>query len=240
MPRQQVINPRDELYQRYQQHLTTALASFDQGASSESDGWWALWLIERDEEWRAEFGGEKVDYLGWLTLQPYAPSQGSYYHHMNAIRDWIKLGFTRSREIKWLLKGYKMAIGPDLRLLMDGDGFRADVEKNIRQGRETPKEFVARVAALGKGEARKEVLGKVFKNRFFFHREGALFDKKRKIILANLQHEHEDKGLLGIYTLSLRCVNTKTRDAEMPEEIAKWLCTKLGITLTEMAGEEES
>lgn len=234
MSKQQIVDTRTQLYEKYQKLLTTALASFDHGAGTEADGWWSLRIIDQEELWRAEFE-DKVSYLGWLVLQPYAPSQGDYYQKMDVIDSWKeKWGFTQEKEIKWLLKRYKMAIGPDLIKLTDSEGVKPDIEAEIERGHETKKQFVKRIAELGRGEARKEVLGKVFKDRFFFHRDGAVFDKKRQILMANLQWEHEDEGIKGVFTLSLKLTNTKTGEVEMPEAVRVWLTGKLGIDLTEV------
>lgn len=233
MSKQQVIDPRNETWKAYQKQLTVVKASKDESSSLESEYWWALWTIFRDELWRADGEEKFVDWLGWFTVQPFGDSQGAFYDRMNAIKNWQTLGFTTAREIKYLLKNYKMAIGPDLKRLMDTDGFKPEIEEQIQGANETPKEFVRRVAELGKGEARKEVLGKVYKNRFFFHRDGAVFDKKRQIIMANLQWEHEDEGIKGIYTLSLKCTNTETGEVEMSPEVAQWLASKLGFDFTE-------
>ena len=221
----------NDLYKRYQASIRIVEMAGDVSEGSEAQYWWQLWVIRRDELWKAEHK-YFTDWLGWFTKQEWGDSQGEYYNKMGLIENLKAVGLTSSAIKSLLGKRAKTALTVDLgRLFTKRGGQRGvkpEVFQQIESGGETPKQFVKRVAGLAPGEARATVLGLVDKFKAFFHRD-AFYDPQRRVILANLQAEHEEKGILGKWTVAIKLTNTETGEVEMPDEVKEWLARKMGI-----------
>lgn len=232
MSKQQII-PED-LRQRYELAIGTVEASAEGAAEARAAYWWNLYVIWRDDLWRADCDGFR-EWLGWFAVQSWGESAQTFYNVKGAVERWFGLGFTEE-QVKNLLRSRKVALEHDIKewFLEGGKGdLRPEIKEKLDAEGETIQEAVLRIADLGPGEARKEVRRFVDPNHIFAHKMSTYWDPKTHHVLVNVQWENEEDGIVGVWTIKLtgEDVTEGKHPADkkkLPEKVARWLVAKLG------------
>src|SRR3990167_2534192 len=107
-----VIDDRSPEYLRYQARMAIVEASDGEASEAVSAYWWNLYLIYRDDDWRAEFEHLR-DWLGDFTVKPFGRSRQTFFNVMRAIKRWKAMELA-DNQVRQLLGKRKVALEGDL------------------------------------------------------------------------------------------------------------------------------
>jgi len=235
MPQSQQIISK-ELSEAYDTAMSEVALSHKERATQECRYWWNLFLIKRDELWRAKFEMFE-DWIGEFSKEPFGESRATYYNVMGTIDRMLREGVTQ-KTVQLYLGNRKVALEGDLQKWFEGNGkggLLPEIQKELAEGGENLNQFVRRVAELPSGEARKEVTRFTQKDKIYPTDEPALWDDETGTLLFNINWENEG-GLVGKFTLTLTGLkllgNGKAKAGSvLPSKVAEWAMSKFGVRL---------
>ncbi len=223
-----IVDDRSPEYLRYQSRMAIVEASDGEASEAIAAYWWNLYLIYRDDDWRAEFEHLR-DWLGDFTAKPFGKSRQTFFNVMRAISRWKSLGLA-DNQVRQLLGKRKVALEGDIEKWFDGEKMIPEVEAALNNKGEKPKEVLLRAADLGDGEARKEILS--FVERDHIYTVPDVYSLGDDGLLFNLRWENEKKGLIGEWTIQVTAKQISPEKGNgLPDTIGRYLASRLGIRL---------
>ena len=229
----------DRLSKAYDKAMAEIEASHGEASEAISNYWWNLYVIKRDNLWRAKYDeGHFKDWLADLSKEAFGPSKTDFYDTMGAVDKLKKLGKTED-EIHPLLGKLTTAIKNDLKLLFEKNGKGAllpEVQEQLEEDGLTPSEWVDSLSVMSPSDQRSEVLGKVRRTSIYFLEDATAYDEINGRLMANVQWETADDGIVYKGTVIITATeitnprkHTKKQNY-LPREVAEYIMQRLGIS----------
>jgi len=235
MPRAIVVQP--EQRERLRDRMYQIEISYTGVVDNLSSYWWNIYLIKRDEDWRADFD-EFEDWLGDFAVQSFGPSRATFYSVMGAIERFKRIGKT-DEEIQGLLGRRKVALEGDFKELFDNNGrgeMRPEVVQRIEAGGESIGQFVDRIAEAAPAEARRIVQSVQNHDTIYALQDETVYDENTGCLLINMQWENSDDGLIWRGTVKISAEElTESRPSRprnrrhLPTQVADYIKKRLGV-----------
>jgi len=214
-----IIDQRTPEYLRYQSRMAIVEASDGEASEAIAAYWWNLYLIYRDDDWRAEFEHLR-DWLGDFTARPFGKSRQTFFNVMRAISRWKSMKLA-DNQVRQLLGKRKVALEGDIEKWFDGEKMKPEVEAALQEKGVEPKEVILRAADLGDGEARKEILQFAERDHIYAVPDMAAMDDLG--LLFNVRWENEKQGIVGEWTIRVsgQQVAPTRGDEHLPETVKR-------------------
>lgn len=224
------------LHDRYERHMLDAERAAGQAARSQSIYWGSLWAIKRGREWQAKgYASEEAWLRDELLSNEWAPSRATYKGVMTAIADWQACGADEAGVLA-LLANRKVATEGDLRnWFVPGSDhvLRPEVRLLLASRGETPLSALTRISQLPAAQARAAAGEVIDREYWLVERDSIQFYKISQRIAFTLRHEHNRKGLLAKYNITIAAQQVAPTPAhlhvdDMPPALRQWLLSKFG------------
>jgi hypothetical protein len=223
-----------KLYDEYQTRIATVEAASGEISNGNSQYWWNLWQIYRDQSWKA-VSTSFVDWLGGFCVEPFGCSRQSFYTRIKNIKRWQTLGISDDKIMLLLGSKNESAIQSDIDDWFNKEGeLKEDVALRIEAGHETPEQFLERTSQLSPGEARSEVQRVVSPDRIFAIPDTAVYDEVSGMLMFNVRWDHERDGVMWLGTVRITGVQIapeSTGQMYLPGKVASFIVKKLGLRL---------
>lgn len=219
-------------YQAYEKRMTLARGNLKDAREKMSAAWWALYEIDRDKLYQKAHGYSKTDWVRELATHE-GISRGDFYRVMDMIRCFLENDVPEAL-IKDVLGQQMTALKVDLAEAFGKNGKLLPAIKNkIEEQHGSLAKLVAAANGLGKGEARQLVKSVIEEERIFALDDAVMYDPRQKALRLNVRWDHGKKGLIGIYTVTLKVrqvADIECKDPDyLPEKLAQWLGARLGV-----------
>lgn len=233
MSKGEVLGPD---YLEYQRQIAIVESASSAMAQTQSEYWWALWVIYRDNLWKSvTASGKFTDWLGDLAVAPYGVSRETFYNRIRNIQRWQALGIPDDKVQHLLGSRNETALHQDIDAWFEKNGqIKEEVAKQIEDGRETPAEFIERVSELAPGEARQEVQRLTVKDKVFCIPDDAVLNVEQGTLMFNVRWDNEEDGLRWLGTCRITGVQIAPESSgEMycPELVLRFLAKALRLRL---------
>lgn len=232
-----IVSPK--LIQAYDMRIHKVEASHGEASEAISEYWTNLYIIKRDNLWRAKYNeGQFKDWLADLSKEAFGPSKTDFYDTMGAIDRLKRLGKTEE-EIYPLLGHMTTAIKSDMKLLFEKNGkgkLLPEVQAQFDEQGITGSEFVDRVSTMSASDQRSEVLGKRFKASIYFMEDDVSYDEVNGRLLCNVIWENSEEGIVGKWTVVVTATEIteprkhKKKEQYLPREVAEYIMDRFGIS----------
>ncbi len=224
-----------KLIDAYDRAMTEIEAAAGERATQEKRYWWNLYLIRRDELWKARFTTMK-DWLGEFSKQPFGESVATYYGVMGTIERMLREG-VKSRTVQTYLGNRKTALEGDMKAWFEDGGrgpLKPAIQLQLEAKGETLDTLVRRVAVeLPPGQAREEIGSYIPKEKFYATDDPAVVNPRTGELMFNIVWESAKGGIQWKGTLRIKGTrlagNKKVEDNVLPEDVAGWLMSKFGV-----------
>lgn len=230
MTKGQVIDQNQ--YTLYSKHIAIVESSASEMTKSQSEYWFSLWIIYRDDLWKSVTdSGKFTDWLGDFSVSRHGCSVQTFYTRMKAVKYWFSLGLPEDKVRLLLGSRSEVALQRDIEAWFEKDGeLKEEVLSQIEAGHESPAEYLERVSQLGPSEARREVQRLTVKDEIFPLPDECLYDTKSGTLLFKLRHDNEGDGLKWIGTIRITGVS-EDGVIFLPEQIARYIGKRMGLRL---------
>jgi len=234
--RQTIISP--DLDAAYADAIALVEASHGEASEAISIYWWTLFVIKRDNLWRAKYDeGQFKEWLLDLRRERFGPSRSDFYMVIGTVERLLRGGLTES-EIRPMLGQLTTALKGDLKELFDRNGkgdLKPEVLAQLKAEGESFPEFVERIGELGPGEGRTQVSRLTSRDHIFFVDDWE-YDERLGRFMANVRWENDEDGIVYTGTVIVTCTETtqkkkyRNKPNYLPEKIADSIRHRFGLS----------
>lgn len=231
-----IISPK--LSRAYDNQIAIVEASHQEASTATAEYWWALYVIKRDNLWRAKYEeGKFKEWLSDLRRERFGPSKSDFYMVLGTIERLMRGGMVEE-DVKPLLGSLTTALKGDLKELFDRNGkgdLKPEILAKLEDDNESFPEFVERLQDLGPGEQRTQVSRLRTKDHIFFTDEFD-YDELTGRWMGNVRWESDEDGTVYTGTVIITATETTAKKKfprkpnYLPEKIARYIESRFGIS----------